>query len=57
VGLAERVLWNVPVIPTISEFVPGYESSTWNGVVVPRNTPTEIIDKLKMEINAGLRRR
>jgi tripartite-type tricarboxylate transporter receptor subunit TctC len=44
----------LPDTPTISEFVPGYESSTWNGVVVPRNTPTEIIDKLKMEINAGL---
>jgi tripartite-type tricarboxylate transporter receptor subunit TctC len=44
----------LPDTPTISEFVPGYESSTWNGVVVPRNTPTEIIDKLKTEINAGL---
>jgi tripartite-type tricarboxylate transporter receptor subunit TctC len=44
----------LPDIPTIGEFVPGYEFSTWNGVVVPRNTPTEIVDKLKMEINAGL---
>jgi tripartite-type tricarboxylate transporter receptor subunit TctC len=44
----------LPDIPTISEFVPGYEASTWNGVAVPRNTSTEIIDKLNKEINAGL---
>ena len=44
----------LPDIPTISEFVPGYEASTWNGVAVPKNTPGEIIDKLNTEINAGL---
>ena len=44
----------LPDLPTVSEFVPGYEASTWNGVGVPRNTPPEIINKLTKEINAGL---
>jgi len=44
----------LPDIPTVSEFVPGYEASTWNGVAVPRNTPGEMIGKLNTEINAGL---
>ena len=44
----------LPDLPTVSEFVPGYEVSSWFGVGVPRNTPTEIVDKLNMEINAGL---
>ena len=34
--------------------MPGYVSVTWNGVCVPKNTPTEIIVKLNKEINAGL---
>jgi tripartite-type tricarboxylate transporter receptor subunit TctC len=38
----------------VNEFVPGYEASTFNGIVAPRNTPAEIIDKLNKEINAGL---
>jgi tripartite-type tricarboxylate transporter receptor subunit TctC len=41
-------------IPTVGDFVPGYVSVTWNGVCVPKNTPTEIIVKLNKEINAGL---
>jgi tripartite-type tricarboxylate transporter receptor subunit TctC len=44
----------LPDIPTIGEFLPGYESSTWHGVGLPKNTPTEIIDKLNKEINASL---
>jgi tripartite-type tricarboxylate transporter receptor subunit TctC len=44
----------LPDIPTVAEFVPGYEASTWNGVSVPRNTPAEIVDKLNDAINAGL---
>ena len=44
----------LPEIPTVSEFVPGYEASTWNGIGAPKNTPAEIIDKLNKEINAGL---
>jgi tripartite-type tricarboxylate transporter receptor subunit TctC len=44
----------LPDIPTVADFLPGYESSTWNGFGAPRNTPTEIIDKLNREINAAL---
>jgi tripartite-type tricarboxylate transporter receptor subunit TctC len=44
----------LPDIPTVGQFVPGYEASSWNGIGAPRNTPTEIIDKLNREINAGL---
>jgi tripartite-type tricarboxylate transporter receptor subunit TctC len=44
----------LPDVPTVSEFVPGYEVSTWNGFGAPRNTPAEIIDKLNKAINAGL---
>jgi tripartite-type tricarboxylate transporter receptor subunit TctC len=44
----------LPDIPTIGEFVPGYEASTWFGVGAPKNTRTEIIDKLNTEINAAL---
>jgi tripartite-type tricarboxylate transporter receptor subunit TctC len=43
-----------PEIPTIGDFVPGYESSAWLGLGTPKNTPAEIIDKLNQEINAGL---
>ena len=38
----------------MGEFVPGYEASTWFGIVAPTNTPTEIIEKLNNAINAGL---
>ena len=38
----------------MDEFVPGFEASTWFGIGAPRNTPSEIIDKLNWEINAGL---
>jgi tripartite-type tricarboxylate transporter receptor subunit TctC len=44
----------LPDIPTVGEFVPGYEASAWNGIGAPRNTPAEIIDKLNKEINAAL---
>ena len=41
-------------IPTVAEFVPGYEASAWFGVGAPRNTPAEIIHSLNKEINAAL---
>jgi tripartite-type tricarboxylate transporter receptor subunit TctC len=41
-------------IPSVGEFVPGYEASTWHGVAAPKNTPAEIIGRLNKEINAGL---
>ena len=44
----------LPDIPTIDEFVPGDEASSWQGIGAPRNTPTEIIDKLNNEINSVL---
>jgi tripartite-type tricarboxylate transporter receptor subunit TctC len=44
----------LPDLPTVGEFVPGYEASGWYGVVAPKNTPAEIVDKLNKEINAGL---
>ena len=44
----------LPDIPTVGEFVPGYEASAWFGVGAPKNTPAEIIDKLNKEINAAL---
>ena len=44
----------LPDIPSVSDFVPGYEASQWYGIGVPKNTPSEIIDKLNKEINAGL---
>jgi tripartite-type tricarboxylate transporter receptor subunit TctC len=44
----------LPDIPTVAEFVPGYEASSWYGVGAPKATPTEIVEKLNKEINAGL---
>ena len=44
----------LPDIPTVGEFVPGYEAVGWQGVGAPRNTPVEIIDKLNKATNAGL---
>ena len=44
----------LPDVPTVGEFVPGYEVSAWYGVGAPKGTPAEIIDKLNKEINAGL---
>jgi tripartite-type tricarboxylate transporter receptor subunit TctC len=45
---------SLPEIPTVGDFVPGYEASSWNGIVAPRNTPVEIIGRLNKEISAGL---
>src|SRR5262249_6826139 len=42
----------LPDIPTLAEFVPGYEASRWYGVGAPKDTPAEVIDKLNKEINA-----
>jgi tripartite-type tricarboxylate transporter receptor subunit TctC len=44
----------LPDIPTVSEFVPGYEASGWSGFGSPKSTPTEVIDKLNREINTAL---
>jgi tripartite-type tricarboxylate transporter receptor subunit TctC len=44
----------LPDVPTMAEFLPGYEASVWFGVGAPKATPAEIVDKLNNEINAGL---
>jgi tripartite-type tricarboxylate transporter receptor subunit TctC len=44
----------LPDVPTVSEFVPGYEVSNWFGVGAPKATPAEILDRLNKEINASL---
>jgi tripartite-type tricarboxylate transporter receptor subunit TctC len=50
VGLAEAL----PDVPAVSEFVSGYEASTWYGVGAPKKTPIEIVEKLNKEIDAAL---
>jgi tripartite-type tricarboxylate transporter receptor subunit TctC len=44
----------LPDVPTMREFIPGYEASNWYGIGAPRNTPAEIVDRLNKEINAVL---
>jgi tripartite-type tricarboxylate transporter receptor subunit TctC len=44
----------LPDLPSVSDFVPGYESSAWYGVGAPKNTPVEIVEKLSKEIKAAL---
>src|SRR5215831_18870201 len=44
----------LPDVPTVAEFVPGYEDSNWCGIGAPKNTTAEIVDKLNKEINAAL---
>jgi tripartite-type tricarboxylate transporter receptor subunit TctC len=50
----ERRLDALPDIPTVGDFVPGYEASNWYGIGAPRDTPVEVIEKLNKETNAGL---
>jgi len=44
----------LPDLPTVGQFVPGYEVSTWNGISAPKGTPPEIVERLNKEINASL---
>ena len=44
----------LPELPTVADFVPGYEASQWYGIGAPKNTPAEIVDKLNREINAAI---
>jgi tripartite-type tricarboxylate transporter receptor subunit TctC len=44
----------LPEVPTMADFVPGYDSSAFYGIGAPKNTPADIVDKLNKEINAGL---
>lgn len=45
----------LPDVPTVGEFVRGYEASGWNGLLAPKDTPADIIARLNAVINAGLR--
>ena len=53
VTTAERSA-TLPDLPTVGDFLPGYEASAWYGIGVPRNTQAEIVGTLNREINAGL---
>jgi tripartite-type tricarboxylate transporter receptor subunit TctC len=44
----------LPNVPTVGEFLPGYDAILWQGVGAPKNTPPEIVDKLNKEINSAL---
>ena len=44
----------LPDVPSMAEFVPGYEASNWNGICAPKSTSAEIIDRVNQAINAGL---
>jgi tripartite-type tricarboxylate transporter receptor subunit TctC len=44
----------LPDLPTVGDFLPGYEASTWNGIGAPRKTPVEIVARLNKEINGAL---
>ena len=44
----------LPDVPTVGEFLPGYEASAWYGIGAPKDTPADIVDKLNREINAAL---
>jgi len=44
----------LPDVPTVAEFVPGYEASSWYGIGAPKDTPAEVVALLNKEINAGL---
>jgi tripartite-type tricarboxylate transporter receptor subunit TctC len=43
-----------PDVPTVGEFLPGYEANVWFGIGAPKKTPAEIVERLNKEINAGL---
>src|SRR5215212_7494844 len=56
-GLAVTTLTRaeaLPDLPTVADYLPGYEAISWYGIVAPKNTPAETVDKLNKEINAGL---
>ena len=44
----------MPTLPTVAEFVPGYEATSWFGIGIPKNTPPEIIERLNKEINTAI---
>jgi tripartite-type tricarboxylate transporter receptor subunit TctC len=54
-AVTTRTRWEtLPDIPTVGDFVPGFEASAWQGVAAPKNMPSEIVEKLNNEINTAL---
>ena len=53
VGTARRTD-ALPDVPAVAEFLPGYEASTWFGIVAPKNTPADIVERLNNQINLAL---
>jgi tripartite-type tricarboxylate transporter receptor subunit TctC len=54
-AVTTAVRWEgLPDLPTVSEFVPGFEGSSWYGMAAPKNTPSVIVNKLNQEVNAAL---
>jgi tripartite-type tricarboxylate transporter receptor subunit TctC len=53
-GTTETRQAALPDVPTVAEFVSGYEASFWTGVVAPKGAPPEIVDKMNKAVNAGL---
>ena len=51
---SERRSETLPDLPTVGDFLPGYEATAWYGIAAPKNTPSEIVDKLNNEVNASL---
>ena len=51
---SERRSEALPDLPTVGDFLPGYEATAWYGIAAPKKTPSEIVDKLNNEVNAGL---
>jgi tripartite-type tricarboxylate transporter receptor subunit TctC len=44
----------LPELPTVGDFLPGYEATSWSGIAAPRGTPDDIVQKLNQELNAAL---
>jgi tripartite-type tricarboxylate transporter receptor subunit TctC len=44
----------LPDVPVMADFIPGYEAVLWQGMVAPKNTPADVVDKLNAAVNAGL---
>jgi len=54
-GVTTAMRWSgLPELPTIAEFVPGFEATSWYGIGAPKHTPSAIVERLNAEINAGL---
>ena len=51
---SERRSEALPDLPTVGDFLPGYEATAWYGIAAPKKTPSEIVDKLNNEVNTGL---